>query len=325
MPRKTIDWESQIGRRLRLRDLHVFSTVVQHGSMAKAAAQLGVSQPAVSEVIAYLEHSLRVRLLDRSPRGVVPTMYGSALLKRSMVVFDELKQTVRDIESLGDPAAGEVRIACPLAIAFTVIPRVIERFREKFPRAVLHFDEVASLSAARNFPELRERKYDLILARGDALREPRQADDLKVDLLFNDQLVIAAGARNKWAGRRKVDLAELQEAPWIMQAPQTWNHQRLAEAFEARGLTMPKASLVTLSMPIITYFLAKGQSIAAIPKSVAHFSSLKTLPVDLPVRPWPVGIVTLKGRTLSPAVERFIQFAHDVAKSVSDRPKASRR
>jgi hypothetical protein len=66
MARK-IDWESQIGRRLRLRDLHVFSTVVQRGSMARAAAHLRVSQSAVSEIIAYLEHTLGVRLLDRSP------------------------------------------------------------------------------------------------------------------------------------------------------------------------------------------------------------------------------------------------------------------
>src|SRR5439155_13750804 len=112
---KKIDWDSQIGRRLRLRDLHVFFTVAQRGSMAKAAAQLGVSTPTVSEVIADLEHGLGVRLLDRSPKGVEPTTYGDALLKRTLVVFDELKQSIRDIEFLADPTTGEIRIACPLA------------------------------------------------------------------------------------------------------------------------------------------------------------------------------------------------------------------
>ena len=63
---RKIDWESQIGRRLKLRDLHVFLTVVQHRSMAKAAQQLGASPPAVSEVIADLEHAVGVRLVDRS-------------------------------------------------------------------------------------------------------------------------------------------------------------------------------------------------------------------------------------------------------------------
>jgi hypothetical protein len=75
---REIDWESQIGRRPRLWDLHVFSTVVQRGSMAKAAQHLGVSQPAVSEVIADLEHALGVRLLDRSAQGIEPTIYGGS-------------------------------------------------------------------------------------------------------------------------------------------------------------------------------------------------------------------------------------------------------
>ena len=103
---RKIDWDSQIGRRLRLRDLHVFSTVAQRGSMAKAAAQLGVSTPTVSEVIADLEHGLGVRLLDRSPKGVEPTRYGHALLKRTLVVFDELKQCIKDIEHLSDSDRG---------------------------------------------------------------------------------------------------------------------------------------------------------------------------------------------------------------------------
>ncbi len=130
---KKIDWDSQIGRRLRLRDLHVLFTVAEHGSMAKAAAQLGVSTPTVWEVIANLEHGVGVRLLDRSPKGVEPTRYGHALLKRTLIVFDELKQGIKDIEFLADPTAGEITIACPLGIAFTVIPHVIERFVKKYP------------------------------------------------------------------------------------------------------------------------------------------------------------------------------------------------
>src|SRR5215471_4947461 len=106
------NWENQIGRRLRLRDLHVLFTVAERGSMAKAAAELGVSQPAISDVIANLEHSLGVRLLDRSPQGVEPTIYGRALLKRSLAAFDELMQGIRDIDFLSDPKVGEVRFGC---------------------------------------------------------------------------------------------------------------------------------------------------------------------------------------------------------------------
>jgi len=75
---KAIEWDRQIGRRLRLRDLFVFLTVAEIGSMGRAAAKLGVATPSISEVIAGLEHAVGARLLDRSPKGVVTTRYGEA-------------------------------------------------------------------------------------------------------------------------------------------------------------------------------------------------------------------------------------------------------
>ncbi len=108
-----MEWESRLGRRLRVRDLYVLSTVVKSGGIGKAARQLAMTQPAVSAAIANLEHMLGVRLLDRSPRGIEPTIYAHAMLKRSIAVFDELKQSVKDVESLADPATGELRIGSP--------------------------------------------------------------------------------------------------------------------------------------------------------------------------------------------------------------------
>lgn len=81
--------------------------------MGKAARELGISQPAVSEVIAQLEHSLGVKLLDRTSQGVEPNAYGAALLTRSVAAFDEIMQAVKDIEHLADPTTGEIRIGCP--------------------------------------------------------------------------------------------------------------------------------------------------------------------------------------------------------------------
>ncbi len=106
-------------------------TVSELGSMAKAGARLGVSQPAVSEVIANLEHAVGTQLLDRTPKGVVPTIYGRALLKRSLAAFDELRQGIRDIEFMSDATSGELKLACPESIAAAVLPPVIERLSSK--------------------------------------------------------------------------------------------------------------------------------------------------------------------------------------------------
>jgi DNA-binding transcriptional LysR family regulator len=318
---KAIGWENRIGCRLRLRDLHFLFTVVQSGSMGKAAAQLGVSQPVVSEAIADLEATIGVRLLDRSPRGVEPTLYGRALLKRGQVAFDELRQGIKDIEFLADPAEGEVRIGCSESISAGFLPPVVERMSRQYPRLVFHVAQVNTLSPLLEFPELRERKLDLILARlVKPFGEFQFDDDLRVEHVFDDTLVVVAGAQSRWATRRKIDLAELADEPWIL-PPGSWNNLVVEEAFRAIGLKMPKICVETFSVALRNQLLVGGRHIAAIPGSMllakTKSLSVKVLPIALPKRPWPVAIVTLKNRTLSPVAELFIKHAREIAKSMA--------
>jgi DNA-binding transcriptional LysR family regulator len=320
MSKATIDWESRIGRRLGLRDLHVFFTVVQRGSMAKAAQQLNVTQPAISKAIGDLEHALGVRLLDRMPQGVEPTMYGRALLKRGNVVFDELKQSIRDIEFLADPTVGEVRLGCHESVAAAILPPIMNRFSQRYPRVVLRLEILGAIGAAPELPSLHQRVIDLAILRlSTPLADHRALEELHPEILFNDQLVVAAGRHSDWARRRKIDLAELITQPWILSGPNTWNNIELAHACRTRGIDMPKISLETSSNAIRVSLLATGPYISTFARSsmslYADRFSLTALPVDLPIRPWPVVIFTLKNRTLSPVAERFIACAREVAKS----------
>ena len=305
-----IDWESQIGRQLRLRDLHAFFTVVQCRSMAKAALQLGVSQPAVSKVIADLEHALGVRLLDRSPQGVEPTVFGHALLKRGMAAFDELKQGIRDIEFLADPTSGEVKVGCPGNISSTLILRIVEQFMQKYPRVLLHVDMVQN---PQNLPGLHDRKYDLYLT-NLPLPEHRVPEGLDVEFLFSDPLVVAAGMSHRWATRRKIDFAELVEESWLLPRADSWNYICIADAFRTRGLPGPKIGLWSNDASLRMRLLAKGRFVTAMGKLNAGWYGMKVLPIDLPVQSWPVVIATLRGRTLSPVVEAFIEFVRHFTK-----------
>jgi len=320
---RKLDGNIQIGRRLRLRDLDLFSTVVQHGSMAKAALELGISQPAVSEVIAGLEHSVGVRLLDRSPRGVVPTAYGQALLKRSLAAFDELRQGIRDIEFLSDPTSGELRIGCSVSLAATILPTVVRRFSIQCSGVVLHVDEVPPPSKEQ--PVLRSRQYDFILSRlMEPLSDDPLGDDLNVEFLFDDPLVVATGTQSRWTRRRKIDLEELIGERWILTPADSWNHLRMAEAFRARGLEMPKISLLTRSVLLRARLLADGGLVTAVAKSIADQYAMSVLPVDLPVRSWPVVVITLKNRTLSPVAERFLEHLRDLTRSMRTQGKSRR-
>jgi DNA-binding transcriptional LysR family regulator len=322
MPAVKMEWETRLGHRFKVRDLYILSMVAKSGGMAKAARQLALSQPSVSAAIANLESILGVRLLDRGTRGIEPTIYAEAILKRSVAIFDELKQAVNDVQFLADPAKGELKIGCSDTTAATVLPQMIERFSEKYPLAALYVDNVPTFSDA--LPVLRGRQYDLVFAR---LYQPLTSvvDDLNVERLFDDPVVIVAGKHNPWARRRKVDLADLVDESWIMPGTHTWIHARVAEAFRERGLAMPKTRLVTLSWPLIAHFVFNGRHIMAYPRSVAVRHSLKVLSVNLPIRPWPLSILTLKNRTLSPVAERFMGCAREVAKLMTDKPQAGKK
>ncbi len=321
---KEINWESRIGRRLKLRDLHIFFTTVHRGSMAKAAQTLGVTQPAVSKVIAELEHTLGVRLLDRGARGVEPTVYGRALLTRSNAAFDELRQSVKDIEFLADPTVGEVRIGCQETFAAAILPSVIHRFSQAFPRVVLHVEQLGSLAAESS--ALRERTIDLgmfllVKPHDDKLFD----DDLNVEVLFQEKMIVVAAKESPWARRRKVDLAELVDEAWVLTESDTMSYARVAEAFAARGLGVPRRILQTLSTHLRVNLAASGSHITTIPNSTLRVYgerfSLKALPVDFPTQSWPAVIVTLKNRTLNSVVERFIQHVRDFTRSMrADEP-----
>src|SRR5213075_1735695 len=122
----------RIERRMKLRDLHILMTVVQAGSMGKAAERLNTTQPAISRSIAELEHALGVRLLDRHRQGIEPTEYGRALLDCGVAVFDDLRQGVKNIEFLADPAAGQVRIGCNPFLAASFVSTVIDRLSRHY-------------------------------------------------------------------------------------------------------------------------------------------------------------------------------------------------
>ncbi len=315
---KIVDWDTRIGSRVRLRDLHILLAVVQCGSMAKGAEQLGVSQPAVSEAIAGLEHALNVRLLERGRRGVEPTICGHALLKAGRAAFHELRQGIKEIETLCDPAAGDVRIACPESIAAGILGPIIKQMSECCPRVRL-FVEPFLISARPLFPQLDNREVDLVFYRPSIPLRPN--NEYSAEVLFNDRIRLAAGKHGPWARRRKIDLAELTHEPWITVPAVDIGGSVLVEAFSARGLEAPRISVATFSVHLRNSLAVSARFIAALPESVLRFNNtenLQELPIDLPEPPWPVLLVTPRKRPLSPAVQRFVNCAREIAKSFVD-------
>ena len=305
-------WEKRIGRRLKLRDVHILSTVVERGSMAKAATHLGMTQPAVSQSVADLEATLGVRLLDRHSRGIEPTMYARALLKRGHIVFDELLQAVREIEFLANPTVGEIRVAAGDTVTSGLLVDVLNRLSRRYPGIVTH----VSLASAEQleYPELRERSVDVALAR---VSRTFAHADLDVEILFDDPSRVVAGADNPLARRRKVALAELSGEPWTFTSDRVIRAM-IAEAFEAHGLESPRERVCAGSMLLRSRLLATGRYLTVLPDSVLRANAkqwgIKALPVELGMKPMVVTIITHKHRTVSPAVRLFIEEVRAAAK-----------
>jgi DNA-binding transcriptional LysR family regulator len=300
----------RIGRRMKLQDLHVFLSVAQAGSMGKAARHLNTSQPNISKSIADLERALGVRLLDRHRQGIEPTESGRALLDCGVAVFDDLRQGVKNIEFLNDPTAGEVRIGCIAPLATSFVSTVIDRLSRRYPRIGFHLVTAPPATLQR---ELSERSIDLFIA-----RSPIEDERLGFEFLFEDSFVVAAGAQSPWVRRRRIELAELVNEPWVLPPSESPIGALTMDAFRASGLNYPRVTVVTLAPEVRISLLASGRFLTIVPASALRFltnrSELKALPVELPISRVPNGIFTLKNRTVSPIAQLFTETVREVAK-----------
>lgn len=306
---------NRIGRRIKLRDLYILSAVVRWGSMAKAASHLGMSQPAVSEAIASLETALGVRLLDRYAQGVKSTIYADALLKRGQVVFDELRQGINDIEFLTNPEVGEIRVACAEFLSADLLPRAISQFSQRYPHVI--FSVVQQDTTTLENRELQDRVVDIVLAR---IPKNFVDDDLNVEVLFEDLHYIVAGETSRWVSRQNIALAELANESWII-PPSSIVEKLLRVEFERRDIRL-NVTVNAASILLRNQLLSTGRYVSVMPSSLLSGNAgqwpIKALEVDdVRLTPPPISLVTLKRRTLSPVVERFVEHLRGIAKSMA--------
>jgi DNA-binding transcriptional LysR family regulator len=309
-----MNFAERIGRRLKLQDLHVLMTVAQAGSMSKAAQRLNTTQPAVSRSIAELESAIGVRLLDRGQQGVEPTVHGRALLHCAAAVFDDLREGVRNIEFLSDPTLGEVRLGCHEGEFAGLLSTLIGRLHRRYPGITIHTTHVWPLE--QQYRELQERRIDLCLGR--LARDVKIERDVETEVLYHDRILVATGSRTRWSTRRKLDLAELTNGPWGLLPSDAFAGALVQQAFAAAGISVRGAA--TGTPHLLLSLLSRGPFLVTVPDSVLKFEAnlppLKILPIDLSVPPWPVGIMSLKKRAISPVGQLFLETARELVKSL---------
>jgi len=287
--------------------------VIDAGGIAKAANRLNYSQPAVSKAIASLERALGKRLFERSRKGIELTPYGNALLKCGTEVFDSLKRGVEEIESLADPTAGEIRIACSEPVFIGIVSAIISQFVRQYPRIVFN---VALRDAFAIYRDLDTRSADLVIAQATV---PIDAKHMQQETLYHEEVVVVASSQHPLVGKRRLAIGTLADEAWVLPPRGSFITSLVTEAFQKNGLAAPRIAVFTQASRLI--LVANSQLLTVVPTVMLKVGGkhlpIKALPIELAATRRPVSIVTLKNRSLSAVVQLFIEHARSLAKTMA--------
>jgi DNA-binding transcriptional LysR family regulator len=308
-----MSWDDRVGRRLRLKDLHTLQVVADAGSMAGASRQLALSQPAISKAIADMEHVVGARLLDRSAHGVELTGPGRLLIARSRIIFDELREGIKDIESASDPTRGEVRIGTTEPIT-GFVAEVISKLSQSYPRVTYQVSVSDTTTLVR---DLRERALDIVITRWTA---DAVADDLAAEVLLKAPLAVLADRRHPLLKRKKLSLADTMGEAWTLSPPDSFLGRVVVDVFRRRKLSLPPVIVTTLSVHMRLNLLASGRYLTMLPARMvrqrANHAWLRALDIDLPESSGPIASITVKKRSIGGALKLFQQACRDADRDI---------
>ncbi len=294
----------RLPRHLRLRELRIFVTVLDHGSFRKAAAALHVTQPAITKSIAGLEDILAVRLFDRTPNGVEPTAHGLSFAPHARAIFHELKSAARAIDVVSRGATGTLRLGTVPLPGGGFVPMAVHRLVRRNPGIFV------SMTEGRE-PELsdllRRREIDVALV---FLTQVPPNDDLDAHTLFEAQLCVVSARNHRLAAQPVLTWDELSNELWVLPPASTVFSNQVRRTLARANLDMPRHSVESLSIHIQRSMVLHGGMLSFGSRSRYDVSPLHDLlvrlPYDLPTSVNAIGALTLRGRERSPLTDQLI-------------------
>ncbi|MBC2666996.1 LysR family transcriptional regulator [Novosphingobium flavum] len=304
-----VEWEDRIGRRLPLWDLTVLQTCIDVGSISKAAEAVRLSKPAISKILRGLEQEVGAELVSRSWRGLEPTEACRILLARSDAALAALHSAVDSINLLSSSTTGELRIAANEVGLSGLIGDVIASIHERYPGIV--FEIVPAYTRTAQLHELERGNVEVVVGQIADIGHQIEATEL-----FQDRLVVAAGENSRWVKAKAEKLADLINDPWAFSPLDTVSGRTMTQAFRINGLGLPPVMVVGSSMQLLRQLVMRNEFLALFPASVVERArGLVALPVEVNALWQPIGLLTMKHRTLSSLAKLFID---EIRKVVSE-------
>lgn len=219
-----------------LRQLEYFIAAVEHGSLGRAAEALNISQPAISKGIRRLEQRLEVKLLERLPRGVSPTVYGEVLASHGQIIRRELERAQSQLRALKLGEAGQVSIGAGASMRIRLVPEAIQRLISDHPN--VEIDLVSQLHN-RLIPDLKNGIIDVAVCQvSDASIDP----DLTVFPLYTDRICPTVRTGHPLLEKESLSAADCLNYDWILPAKNHFGRRQLEGCF--LGLSLPQPNTV---------------------------------------------------------------------------------
>lgn len=306
--------------RLKLRQLLLLSALGESGNLRRAATQLGMTQPAATKLLHQLESTLDVELFERSRRGMTPTVFGEAMIRRARVLLNDLEDARDEITALSAGSLGSLRVGTNNSTSSGLVPRALAALLARHPTVGLSLVEGNNDSL---MAMLKRGELDLIVGRvmgGAAL------DDVDLRLLYEDEFLAVCSPRHPLARRKKLSLADLVKQRWILPKSTAPLCQRLDFLFAEQCNERPRNAVESSSMLTNLSLLQESDMVTVMPAEVvrqyAASGLLHALPVALPGLVGPMALITRSGRPHSPVAQAFIHellaAAPPLPRSLSD-------
>jgi len=276
---------------------------VRCGSLSAAAAELGLTQPALSKSILELERSLGVRVLERGRRGVTPTESGEALVARGRAIDAELRAAADEVDAIRHAGRGRVTVGCGPSEATRLLPLALEALHASDPG--LRVTVLYGLNEAL-MPMVRQGEVDFALS-----SVPRTASDpdLQHEALHTDSAVVVAHAAHPLAHRRSVRPAELVGQRWVLARRRELERRALDDLLLQAGLDPIEAEIETTSATLMKAIVLQGAHLSFLPRELIHWEEraglLRALPVAASQWARAVGITRRRRSTPTPAAAKL--------------------
>jgi len=291
---------------LKTAQLRLIAAVADHGQLQMAAAELAMTQPAASRMLAEIEKAVQAPLFQRSPRGMVPTLIGRVLARRARAMLQEMRDMAREVEELREGRGGIVRVGAVTGPAIGYLVPAIRQVKAASPEVEITVEVAPSVQLLR---ELAAGHLDFALAR--LLPE---FDSKEFDLQpARDEIVALLVRRDHPLSRApRVSLPELAQYEWVMQERGAPIRQAMEDAFGEAGRPLPRNIVNSSSLLLMIALLSQTNAIAPMAEEVAALimdepvgAGFAVLALDRQIRVSPYFLLCTRGRVLSPVANRL--------------------